>query len=68
MFPVGFYVVFMVKQSDEECTGVSDTEHGLTFDQWTVEGMGDDGRVKNFRLYEKKIRGLLPQLVVCRKV
>ncbi|CAG4986188.1 unnamed protein product [Colias eurytheme] len=40
MFPNGFYVVFIVKESDEECTGVSETE--------SVGGA--NGRVKGFTL------------------
>ncbi|CAG9576884.1 unnamed protein product [Danaus chrysippus] len=37
MFPRGFYVVFIVKESDEECTGVADNVHA-------------DKRLKTFRL------------------
>ncbi|XP_050678437.1 SID1 transmembrane family member 1-like isoform X2 [Leptidea sinapis] len=42
MFPNGFYVVFIVKESDEECSGVGDNEHGSQF-------FTTNGRAKNFR-------------------
>ncbi|XP_045770091.1 SID1 transmembrane family member 1-like isoform X1 [Maniola jurtina] len=29
MFPRGFYIVFIVKESDEDCTGISDSESGV---------------------------------------
>ncbi|CAK1546400.1 unnamed protein product [Leptosia nina] len=42
MFPNGFYVVFIVKESDEECTGVSEIDDVTLF--------RPKGRVKTFRL------------------
>ncbi|CAH2242541.1 jg4745, partial [Pararge aegeria aegeria] len=44
MFPRGFYIVFVVKESDEDCTGTKDSEPG---------GARDSGsRVKTFRRVE----------------
>ncbi|XP_045529017.1 SID1 transmembrane family member 1-like isoform X1 [Pieris brassicae] len=42
MFPKGFYVVVIVKESDEECTGVSETDDVTLF--------RPNGRSKTFRL------------------
>ncbi|XP_068621709.1 SID1 transmembrane family member 1-like [Battus philenor] len=43
MFPVGFYIVFIVKENNADCTGAG----GL--DSVSLEDWIDDGRVKNFR-------------------
>ncbi|XP_072948602.1 SID1 transmembrane family member 1-like [Epargyreus clarus] len=47
MFPRGFYVVFIVKESDEECTGVT---QGAAVNGTQVYRGIPNGRVKNFRL------------------
>ncbi|KAI5640409.1 dsRNA-gated channel SID-1 domain-containing protein [Phthorimaea operculella] len=63
MFPAGFYIVFIVKQTDDDCVGISPTSPpvgvaptsptvavGPVLDQWEVSAVGGDGRFKNFRL------------------
>lgn len=39
MFPAGFYIVFIVKESDQQCTGSSGPPHAVA----------DGNRMKNFR-------------------
>ncbi|CAH1642372.1 unnamed protein product [Spodoptera littoralis] len=39
MFPAGFYIVFIVRESDQQCTGSSTAAHSLA----------DGNRMKNFR-------------------
>lgn len=41
MFPRGFYIVFIVKESDEDCTGIKD------FEESGVKHPGS--RLKTFR-------------------
>ncbi|XP_045538329.1 SID1 transmembrane family member 1 [Papilio machaon] len=60
MFPVGFYIVFIVKENNAECTGIG-TDTVSSFQDWIV-----DGRVKNFRFrvvpaltYTEYISGVL---------
>ncbi|CAK1592930.1 unnamed protein product [Parnassius mnemosyne] len=64
MFPVGFYIVFIVKESNADCTGVSNMDTAASLEDWI-----DDGRVKSFRFrvvpaltYTEYITGVLAAL------
>ncbi|CAH2056166.1 unnamed protein product, partial [Iphiclides podalirius] len=64
MFPVGFYVVFIVKESNSDCTGDNNMDSLSSLEDWI-----EDGRVKNFRFrvvpaltYTEYITGVLAAL------